>query len=128
MADAAGPILVVDHDERVRKLLGTWLEAAGFPVVEAETGEDALALAGDVSPRLALVDVFLPGLSGYEVCHRLKTEFHVPVVLVSRATRESLDQLAGLLLGADACVAKPFLPDDLLDRVRRLVSRQPEAA
>jgi DNA-binding response OmpR family regulator len=127
MADAGGPILVVDHDEGVRELLGTLFEAAGFRVAAAESGESALALAADASPRLALVDVFLPGVSGYEVCHRLKTEFHVPVVLVSRPARESLDQLAGLLLGADACVAKPFLPDDLLDRVRRLVNR-PEAA
>jgi DNA-binding response OmpR family regulator len=127
MAGAAGPILVVDHDEGVRVFVGALLEAAGFGVAAAESGESALALAGDVRPRLALVDVFLPGLSGYEVCHRLKTEFHVPVVLVSRPTREALDQLAGMLLGADACVAKPFMPEDLLDRVRHLVSR-PEAA
>ena len=103
-------------------------EDAGFRVAQAESGENALALASDVSPRLALVDVFLPGLSGYEVCHRLKTEFHVPVVLVSRPARESLDQLAGMLLGADACVAKPFMPDDLLDRVRQLLVSQVEAA
>ena len=94
---------------------------------EAETGETALALAGEVRPRLALVDVFLPGLSGYEVCHRLKTELDVPVVLVSRPSRESLDQVAGMLLGADACVAKPFSPDELLERVRQLVRRS-EAA
>jgi two-component system alkaline phosphatase synthesis response regulator PhoP len=128
MADAAGPILVVDHDEDVRLFVGALFEAAGFPVAEAESGESALALADDVRPRLALVDVFLPGLSGYELCHRLKTEFHVPVVLVSRPARESLDHLAGMLLGADACVAKPFLPEDLLDRVRELLVSQVEAA
>ena len=127
MAEAAGPILVVDHDEDVREFVGSLLEAAGFQVEEAESGENALALAGDARPQLALVDVFLPGLSGYEVCHRLKTEFHVPVVLVSRTARESVDQLAGMLLGADACVAKPFLADDLLNRVRELANR-PEAA
>jgi two-component system alkaline phosphatase synthesis response regulator PhoP len=121
MADAAGSILVVDHDDGMRVVLGALLESAGFQVAEAETGETALVLAGTVRPRLALVDVFLPGLSGYEVCHRLKTEYGIPVVLVSRASRQSLDQVAGMLIGADACVAKPFLPDDLLDRVRRLV-------
>jgi two-component system, OmpR family, alkaline phosphatase synthesis response regulator PhoP len=128
MADAAGPILVVDHDAGVRLFVGELLEAAGFPVADAESGESALELASDVRPRLALVDVFLPGLSGYEVCHRLKTEFHVPVVLVSRPARESLDQLAGMLVGADACVAKPFMPDELLDRVRQLLVSQVEAA
>ena len=128
MADAAGPILVVDHDEGVRLFVGALLEDAGFRVVRAESGENALALASSVRPRLALVDVFLPGVSGYEVCHRLKTEFHVPVVLVSRPARESLDQLAGMLLGADACLAKPFMPDELLDRVRQLLVSQVEAA
>src|SRR5437899_10260702 len=101
MADAAGPIMVVDQDDGTRVLLSALLEAAGFQVAEAETGETALTLAGNARPRLALVDVFLPGLSGYELCHRLKTEFGVPVVLVSRKARQSLDQVAGMLLGAD---------------------------
>ena len=128
MANAAGPIMVVDDDDGTRVLVGALLESAGFAVAEAGTGETALALAGTARPQLALVDVFLPGLSGYEVCHRLKTEFHVPVVLVSRPARESLDQLAGMLLGADACVAKPFMADDLLDRVRQLLVTKVEAA
>ena len=128
MRETAGPILVVDGDERMRAFVRSLLESAGFGCAEAESGESALALARSVRPRLALVDVFLPGVSGYEVCHRLKTEFAVPVVLVSRASRESLDAVAAMLLGADACVTKPFAPDDLLDRVRQLVVRHPEAA
>jgi DNA-binding response OmpR family regulator len=127
MADPAGPIMVVDQDDGTRVLLSALLEAAGFRVAEAETGETALMLAQTARPRLALVDVFLPGLSGYEVCHRLKTEFDVPVVLVSREARQSLDQVAGMLLGADDCLSKPFVPDDLLERVRELV-RRPQAA
>jgi DNA-binding response OmpR family regulator len=128
MRDAAGPILVVDHDDRMRMLIGSLLEAADFGFAEASTGEMALALARAVRPRLALVDVFLPDLSGYELCHRLKTEFGVPVVLVSRPAREQLDMIAGMLLGADACVTKPFAADALLDRVRQLVALRPEAA
>jgi DNA-binding response OmpR family regulator len=128
MAEGVGPILVVDQDDGVRVIVSRLLEAAGFGTAEAETGERALALARAVQPRLVLVDVYLPGLSGYEVCHRLKTEFHVPVVLVSRPAREALDQLAGMLLGADACVAKPFMPEDLLDRVRQLIVSRTEAA
>ena len=114
--------MVVDHDDGMRVLVSELLEAAGF-AVEAGTGETALSLAGAARPQLALVDVFLPGLSGYEVCHRLKVELGVPVVLVSRTSRESLDQVAGMLLGADACVAKPFSRDELLERVRELVKR-----
>jgi DNA-binding response OmpR family regulator len=124
--DEAGPILVVDHDDGVRVRISSLLESAGFGTAEAETGEIALALARAVRPRLALVDVFLPGLSGYEVCHRLKTEFGVPVVLISRATRESLDEVAGMLLGADDCVTRPLLADELLDRVRQVLSTAKE--
>jgi DNA-binding response OmpR family regulator len=128
MADSAGPILVVDHDDAARASVGSLLESGGFRVTEASSGEAALSLVRVARTRLALVDVFLPGLSGYELCHRLKTEFGVRVVLVSRRSRESLDHVAGMLLGADACVAKPFAPDDLLDHVRRLLVRHPEAA
>jgi len=124
--DEAGPILVVDHDDGVRVLVGSLLESAGFVTAEAETGEIALALARAVRPRLALVDVYLPGLSGYEVCHRLKTEFGaaVPVVLISRTARGKLDEVAGMLLGADDCLTKPFLADELLDRVRQLLTAE----
>ena len=127
MASAARPILVVDFDESSRTVIRSLLESSGFAVVEAGSGENALTLARALAPRLALVDVFLPTLSGYEVCHRLKTEFGVPVVLVSRTSREALDQVAGLLVGADGCVSKPFTPDDLLGRVRQLL-RRPAAA
>jgi two-component system, OmpR family, alkaline phosphatase synthesis response regulator PhoP len=124
MAEPAGPIMVVDHDERVRTLVGSLLTSAGFAVAEAESGENALVLAAAVRPRLALVDVFLPGLSGYEVCYRLKTEYGIPVLLVSRTERQSVDKVAASLLGADDTVAKPLLVDDLLDLVRRVLSAQ----
>jgi len=118
--------MVVDHEERVRALVGALLEAAGFVVAEAESGEAALRLAGAVRPSLALVDVFLPGLSGYELCHRLKTELGVPVLLFSRERRQSLDKVAAMLLGAEACIAKPFLVDELLQRVRDVLAVEEE--
>jgi len=123
MADEAGPILVVVDDEDVRTLLSSLLASAGFGTAQAESGEDAIALARTVQPRVALVDVYLPGLSGYEVCHRLKTEFgsSLSVVLVSREQREELDRVAGALLGADDCVSTPVMASELLAVVRRLV-------
>ena len=123
MADEAGPILVVVGDEDVRTLLSSLLASAGFGTAQAESGEDAIALARTVQPRVALVDVYLPGLSGYEVCHRLKTEFgsSLSVVLVSRKQREELDRVAGALLGADDCVSTPVMASELLAVVRRLV-------
>src|SRR5919201_5648843 len=115
MAEPAGPILVVDEDDAARALVGSLLGSARLRVAEAKTGESALELARGVRPALALVDVFLPGLSGYELCHRLKTELRIPVVLVSRTSRESVDQLAGSLLGADDCLTEPVLAEDLME-------------
>jgi DNA-binding response OmpR family regulator len=128
MADEAGPILVVDDDDGARREITSLLESAGFGTAEAETGEAALALARAVQPRLALVDVYLPGLSGYEVCHRLKAEYGeaLPVVLVSREQREDLDRVAGGLLGADDCVTSPVSRDELLSMVGRLIERMPD--
>jgi DNA-binding response OmpR family regulator len=128
MADEAGPILVVDDDDGVRVGISSLLEAAGFGTAEAESGEAALALARAVRPRLALVDVYLPALSGYEVCHRLKAEYGdaLPVVLLSRDRRVELDRVAGALLGADDCVTSPVDRDELLALVARLLERVPE--
>ena len=123
MAADAGPILVVDDDEDGRSRLSALLEAAGFGTAEAVTGEAALPLARELEPCLALVDVYLPGLSGYEVCHRLKSEFgpSFPVVLVSRERRRDLDRAAGALLGADDCVSAPVTSDELLPLLERLL-------
>jgi DNA-binding response OmpR family regulator len=128
MADEAGPILVVDDDDGARRGITSLLESAGFETAEAETGEAALALARALQPRLALVDVYLPGLSGYEVCHRLKAEYGeaLPVVLVSREQREDLDRVAGGLLGADDCLTSPVSGDELLSIVGRLIERMPD--
>ena len=129
MADDLRRILVVDHDDGGRVLMSSILEGAGFATAGADTGESALAAARSTLPRLALVDIYLPGLSGYEVCHRLKMECgdSFPVVLVSRSEREALDCVAAVLLEADGCVAKPIRPDDLLHAVHRLLGRPPAA-
>ena len=126
MANDAGPILVVDDDEDGRARLSSLLAAAGFGTAEAATGEAALPLARQIEPSLALVDVYLPGLSGYEVCHRLKSEFgpSFPVVLVSRNRRRDLDRVAGALLGADDCVSAPVSGDELLPLLERLLVAQ----
>ena len=128
MAEGAGPILVVDDDDDARAAISSLLESAGFSTAQAETGEAALALARAVQPRAALVDVYLPGLSGYEVCHRLKAEYGeaLPVVLVSRERRKDLDRVAGALLGADDCVTSPVSRDELLSLVERLLERTPD--
>jgi two-component system nitrate/nitrite response regulator NarL len=125
MESDCGPLLVADDDDDFRCLLATLLERAGYRTVQAADGYAALAVARDERPEVVLLDVRLPGLGGYEVCRRLRDEFgeQLPIVFVSGARTEAGDRAAGLLIGADDYVVKPFDPDELLARVRRLIVR-----
>ena len=117
-------ILVVDDDANLRALVSTVLESAGYLTLEAATGEAALQLAAE-PPALVVLDVLLPGISGYHVCRRLRDRFGdgLPIIFVSGARTDPVDRVAGLLLGADDYLAKPFAPDELLIRVERLIRR-----
>jgi DNA-binding NarL/FixJ family response regulator len=124
------PILLVDDDPTMREMIAGLLEQAGFPTLEASSGEEALAAARRSRPLLVILDVRLPGVSGYEVHHELRSRFgdHLPIIFISGERVESLDRAGGLLLGADDYVVKPFAPDELVARVRRLVARSASAA
>jgi DNA-binding NarL/FixJ family response regulator len=119
----AASILIVDDDDDFREAVLGILERAGYDAVEAATGGDAINVARREQPRLVILDVCLPDLSGYEVCRQLKDRFGdgLPMLLVSGVRTESFDRVAGLLIGADDYLAKPFAADELLARVRRLV-------
>jgi DNA-binding response OmpR family regulator len=123
-------VLVVDDDDGFRRLVSSLLEQAGYATVEAVAGEEALAAAGRERPSLVLLDVKLPGISGYEVCRRLKEDFgsDLPVFLVSGVRTEPFDRAAGLLIGADDYLTKPVDPDELLARVRKSALPTAEAA
>jgi len=125
MAINSGPILIVDKDSGTRALVAHLFERAGFVALEAATGEDALASARQKRPGLVLLEVCLPDVSGYEVFHELRDEFgdDVPIIFVSGERTEPLDRVAGMLIGADDYIVKPFDSDELLARSRRLISR-----
>jgi DNA-binding NarL/FixJ family response regulator len=128
VSDPAAPgelVLVVDNDPLFRASVREPLERAGFDVVEADDGEAALAAATRRKPDVVLLDVCLPGASGYEVCHELRDRFGdtLGIIFVSGERIESIDRVSGLLLGADDYVVKPFDPDELLARVRTVVRR-----
>lgn len=125
MAIGCGPILIVDDDSSFRELISSLLRQAGYATREAATGGEALVAAGEDPPSLGIIDVMLPGMSGYEVCRALRDEFGetLPIVFVSGVRTESIDRVAGLLLGADDYLFKPFAPEELLARVRRSLSR-----
>ena len=116
-------ILIADNDAACRALAVGVLQKAGYRVIESDNGDDAIDAARRERPCLVILEVNLPGLSGYEVCHRLKDgDGHgLPIVLVSGDRTEPFDRVAGMLIGADDYVVKPFAPGELLVRVRRLV-------
>jgi DNA-binding response OmpR family regulator len=123
------PILVVDDDALFREMVVTILTRAGYATVEAATGESALEAAELNRPEAVVLDVQLPGISGYEVCRKLDAEGdRPPVLFVSGARIESFDRVAGLLVGGDDYLLKPFAPDELLARLHALIRRARRAA
>jgi len=122
--NGAGPdhpsILVVDDSDLLRNILREELEAEGYRVSVAETGEKALTLARDVRPDLILLDVMLPEMDGYEVCRQLKGESatsQIPVLMLS-SRNDLKDKLAGFDAGADDYLTKPFFTKELVARLR----------
>ena len=127
-----GHILLVDDDPTFRELVAALLERIGCQTVDAADGQEALEAAATSLPSLVLLDVDLPGTSGYEVCRELRDTYgdELPILFVSGTRIEQLDRVGGLLLGADDYFVKPFEPDEFLARVRRHLSRssRPPAA
>jgi two-component system, NarL family, nitrate/nitrite response regulator NarL len=123
-------ILIVDDDRASRLLVSQVLQRAGYATNEVNTGEEALTVAKRERPLLVVIEALLPGLSGYEVCRELKDEFGeaLPIIFVSGTRTEPGDRAAGLLVGGDDYLVKPFDPGELLARVRRLLPPRPEQA
>ncbi|MBG0814879.1 response regulator transcription factor [Planomonospora sp. ID82291] len=116
-------VLVVDDDPAILRSLGRGLRLAGFAVETAGSGGRALELTGGFSPDAIVLDVCMPGLSGIEVCDRLRARGgDVPVLMLS-AMDEVADRVAGLAAGADDYVVKPFALEELVLRVRALLRR-----
>jgi DNA-binding NarL/FixJ family response regulator len=118
--------LVVDDHGGTRVLIGELLAHSGFEVASAESGERALEIVDEgFLPQLASLDVQMPGLSGYEVCIELRRRFGngIAIMFVSGSRAESFDRVAGLRLGADDYLTKPFDPEELVARANALVRR-----
>lgn len=124
-----GPILVVDDDEALLDLLTDLLREAGHTVRPFRSSAEAARAAEGERPALAILDVCLPELSGYELCRRLRAAYGnaVPILFVSGERTEPVDRVAGLLLGGDDYLVKPFAPDELLARVGSLLRRRGRA-
>ena len=116
-------VLIADDDEDILQLLSFRLERAGYEIVLARNGKEALRLALDLLPAVAILDGMMPGLDGFEVTRELRRNTPTsttPVILLT-ARAEASDIARGMAAGADEYVKKPFDARDLVDRVDRLL-------
>jgi DNA-binding response OmpR family regulator len=118
----SGRVLVVDDDLTVRDVVRRYLELGGHQVALAGNGEDALRWIAEHEPDLVVLDLMLPGIDGLEVCRRIRQRSAVPVVMLT-ALGEEENRIAGLQLGADDYVTKPFSPRELALRVTSVLRR-----
>jgi two-component system alkaline phosphatase synthesis response regulator PhoP len=115
-------ILVVDDEPGIASLVRDYLEHAGFGLLVAGDGRNALALARSRRPDLVVLDLGLPGLDGLDVARALRRDSDVPILMLTARTDEA-DRVAGLELGADDYVSKPFSPREIVTRVRAILRR-----
>jgi two-component system alkaline phosphatase synthesis response regulator PhoP len=123
----AKKILVVDDDAKIVELVKLYLIREGYTVLTAYEGNEALKIARESQPDLAILDIMLPGMDGLEICRILRAESRIPIILLTAKTTEN-DKIAGLDIGADDYVSKPFSPKELVARVRAVFRRTPEDA
>ncbi|MHB8375648.1 MAG: response regulator [Dehalococcoidia bacterium] len=119
---AGGKIVVVDDDEHIRELASIYLGKEGFDVECAVDGTSAAEKVRQVKPVLVVLDLMLPGKSGYEVCKEVRQQSDVPIIMLT-ARNEDVDKIVGLELGADDYLTKPFNPRELVARVKAILRR-----
>ena len=131
MAEATGPvaarILVVDDDPTVAEVVVRYLRRDGYAVDTAGDGLAALAQVQEAPPDLVVLDLMLPGLDGLEVCRRIRASSALPIIMLT-ARAEAVNRIAGLELGADDYLAKPFSPRELVARVKAVLRRSQATA
>lgn len=123
MAESGRPtILIVDDEENIRDAIAFNMQREGFDVLIASDGNEGVDLAKKHKPDVVVLDIMLPGIDGLEVLRRIRTESHVPVLMLS-AKGDEIDRVVGLEIGADDYITKPFAMRELLARVRAIVRR-----
>ncbi len=122
MARVLQSVLVVDDEEKITEVVGSYLRRAGYAPLTASGGTEALRIFEKERPVLVILDLMLPDLSGEEVCRRLRARSRVPIIMLT-AKSEDLDAVHGLGLGADDYVTKPFSPRQLMARVQAVLRR-----
>ena len=119
----ANTVLLVEDEQSIRKFTKINLEMAGFNVLEAETGEQGVEVALVQRPDIAVLDLMLPGISGYEVCEILRTQMPKLGIIMLTAKSQDVDRILGLEKGTDDYMVKPFNPKELVLRIKSLIRR-----
>jgi DNA-binding response OmpR family regulator len=117
-------VLIIEDDRNTANLIAVYLKREGFRALTSADGEAGLELALEQRPDLVILDLMLPKLDGWEICRRLRQASEVPVIMLT-ARAEEVDRVAGLTVGADDYVVKPFSPRELMARVRAVLRRAP---
>lgn len=117
-----GAVLIVEDDRNTAALVAAYLEREGFSTVVVHDGGQAIQAAADCQPVFVILDVMLPNMDGWEICRTLRKSSDVPVLMLT-AREEELDRVAGLSMGADDYVVKPFSPRELVERVKAILRR-----
>jgi DNA-binding response OmpR family regulator len=120
-------IVVIEDDANIADLLNLYLREAGYRVLLAPSGERGLELVTQHDVALAIVDIGLPGIDGFEVCRRIRSTSALPILFLTARDGE-IDRVLGLELGADDYVTKPFSPREVVARVRAILRRGDAAA
>ncbi|MCU6707446.1 response regulator transcription factor [Paenibacillus sp. J5C_2022] len=115
-------IAVVEDDTHIREIVEAYLEKEGYRTVGLTTAEAAIELWRNTPPDMWILDIMLPGMSGFELCKLIRKEAEVPIIIIS-AKDEEVDRILGLELGGDDYMTKPFSPRELVARVNRLFKR-----
>jgi DNA-binding response OmpR family regulator len=118
----SGVAVVIEDDDAIGAVVGTYLEQAGFDVIRECTGEGGLHAVAEREPRFVVLDLGLPDVDGFELCRRLRGSGDVPILILT-ARDEEVDRIIGLELGADDYLTKPFSPRELVARVRAVLRR-----
>jgi len=125
--DTPGTVLIVEDDCNTAALVAAYLEREGFSTVLVHDGAEAVAAAAAAHPVFIILDVMLPNLDGWEICRQLREASDVPILMLT-AREEEVDRVAGLAMGADDYVVKPFSPRELVERVKAILRRSRKAA
>jgi DNA-binding response OmpR family regulator len=115
-------ILIADDEEKIAKMVGSYLEASGYLPLLASDGAEALRLFREESPDCLVLDVSMPGMNGLDLAREVRRSSSVPIIFLS-ARAEETDRIVGLEIGADDYVTKPFSPRELVARVRAVLRR-----